>query len=240
MNEYFYHYFKPISAIHIVTVFVLMFTSSIKSCRTPKRELYIPIQVIMEDAPKVEVKQLVSEQSSPPQDKPVPPPRPAIAPSTLAPASKSKKVLSAQRQSLPTNRTTPARRTPQPLRTKTPKPLSAQEIEKILSSSPVPNISTVTPDDEALCLELIRKTLYDVWAQPSAEESRGLETVIGLSFDNTGHITQWRFIKKSGNPMFDETVTKALNSVRVVPGLSPSFTAVKREITVLFRVEETE
>lgn len=242
MDEYFYHYFKPVITIHIVTVFALMFTSSVKSCRAPKHELHIPVQFIMEEAPKVEAKQLVQKQIPPPRDTPISPPsKPAIAtPSASASHLKPKKVLSAQPQSLPKNRATPTKRTSQPQRTKEPKPVSAQEIEKILRNTFATDTSKLILDDEARCLELIRKTLYDVWAQPSAEEARGFEAIIGLSFDSTGHITQWRFIKKSGNSIFDETVTKALNSVSMVKGLSALFTAVKREITISFRVEETE
>ena len=244
MDSYFYHYFKPVSAIHIVMIFALMFSSSIRSCKPAKREMYIPIQFITEKLPEKEVKQAVQESvQQQPQVRPsttTPKPQPSVTlPSK--PVQQSRKLSSERPRALPegpkSTKETPLQ---SPQRPKMSRSLTAQEIEKILRSSFTSNIPTLPPDDEAKCLELIRKTLYDAWVQPGAEEAQGLEAIVALNFSSGGYITGWRFVKKSGNPLFDETVTKAMNSVNIIPGLSPSFIASKREVTVLFRIGESE
>lgn len=89
---------------------------------------------------------------------------------------------------------------------------------------------------EAAYFELIRQTLYRGWAQPSSIGVAGLTVRVELTFNPDGSIVSSRILNGSGNQVMDASVSRALNTVRRVPGLPADFLSSHRRISVAFEL----
>jgi TonB family protein len=123
-------------------------------------------------------------------------------------------------------------------RVQSAKPLSQREISELLARGAKPGAETVIPDAEARFLETIRSTLYNAWLQPSAEEARDSVVEVEIRFGADGVVTGWRVVRKSGIPAMDASVARALQNVKRIQGLTPSFIGRHETVTIAFRVEQ--
>ena len=90
--------------------------------------------------------------------------------------------------------------------------------------------------EEDLYLDLVRQTMYKVWAQPTSVSIDGLVTKVDISLQLDGSISERRLVRPSGNATMDASVMKAANSVSRIPGLPGSFIQKHRTITVAFEL----
>ncbi len=104
------------------------------------------------------------------------------------------------------------------------KPLSAAEIEALLKKGAKIGDTTSIPDSSQLALGAyynhVHERMYAVWQQPSQLKNLpGLQTVVTISVEPDGRITGRRKIRSSGNDLMDESVMKAVNSVKALRAL---------------------
>lgn len=89
---------------------------------------------------------------------------------------------------------------------------------------------------EMLYLELVRQTLYRAWNQPTQIGIAGLVANVELSLSPDGAVAGSRLAGGSGNSTMDESVMRAVRSVRRIPGLPAEFTLSHRRLTVAFEL----
>jgi colicin import membrane protein len=64
---------------------------------------------------------------------------------------------------------------------------------------------------------LVQKKVYDAWSVPL--QSKGLQAVVFLTIDRAGHVEQFRFVQRSGNVLFDESLQRAIKQAEPLPPL---------------------
>lgn len=89
---------------------------------------------------------------------------------------------------------------------------------------------------EFVVLDMVRQAMYRAWDQPTDIGIAGLVTKVELSFSSDGTITGSRMINSSGNKVMDASVMRAVQSVRRVAGLPPSYLSSHRRIPVSFEL----
>jgi TonB family protein len=89
---------------------------------------------------------------------------------------------------------------------------------------------------EFVVLDMVRQAMYRAWDQPTDIGIAGLVTKVELTFSSDGAITGSRMINSSGNKVMDASVMKAVQSVRRVSGLPPSYLSSHRRIPVSFEL----
>lgn len=89
---------------------------------------------------------------------------------------------------------------------------------------------------EMLYLELVRQTLYRAWNQPTQIGIAGLVTQVELSLNPDGAVASSRLIGGSGNSTMDESVMRAVRSVRRIQGIPAEFALSHRRIPVAFEL----
>ena len=104
------------------------------------------------------------------------------------------------------------------------KPLSEAEIARLLKMGARIGDTTSIPDDSQIALGAyynhVHERMYAVWQQPSQLKNLpGLQTVVTISVEPDGRITGRRKIRSSGNDLMDESVMKAVNSVKALRAL---------------------
>lgn len=80
---------------------------------------------------------------------------------------------------------------------------------------------------------LVQKKVYDAWSVPP--QSKGLHAVVFLIIDRTGRIEQLRFIQKSGNALFDDSLQRAIKKAEPLPPLPEDYTGRFLEAELRFR-----
>jgi hypothetical protein len=168
----------------------------------------------------------------------VPPPEPQAPPAELfepeppepAPAPRPEPKRSPIERSTRKVRRSPERAPAKPR-------LTEEQIRKLLEQGARPADRTSIPDEDARCFEIVRRALYNTWAQPAAAEAgdRTVEAVIRLGAG--GHIAGREFRRGSGSAAFDQSVRDALETVRRIEGLTPGFISRHSSVSILFKVE---
>ena len=67
------------------------------------------------------------------------------------------------------------------------------------------------------------------------KESEGLEAIVVIKINRQGKIVKKMFEKKSGNVLFDQSVTEAIEKANPLPPLPPDYTQPYHEIGIRFR-----
>lgn len=93
---------------------------------------------------------------------------------------------------------------------------------------------------EILYLELVRQALYRAWDQPTDIGIAGLVTRVELTLESDGTITSSRMTAGSGNRVMDDSVLRAVRSVRRIPRLPAEFLRGHRRIVVAFELTGTD
>jgi TonB family protein len=115
--------------------------------------------------------------------------------------------------------------------------LSPEEIRGLLEMGARPGDHTSIPGEEQMCLELIRRRLYDAWTQPSSAEAAGATAEVRLRLLPGGVLGERAMVRGSGNPAVDASVMEAVNAVRSVQGLTTEFLRRHETVVIAFRVE---
>ena len=222
MRAQFCQYLKRVTAAHFAIVAWSVFATGWRGCERHKVST-VPIEFVVEPAPAA-----ANELPSPPSREPAvaEPVRPVgIARPAPRPAPVSTRRIPVRPESK-----TPAKR---------PR-LTPQEIEKLLAGGSLPASRAAMPDNDSICLEQIRVTLWNAWNQPSFAEVGASRATARISFDARGRIVGRELVGKSGVEIMDQSVLNALNAIDVIPGLSPDFLARHPSVDVLFKVEQEE
>jgi TonB family protein len=115
--------------------------------------------------------------------------------------------------------------------------LSEEEIRRLLALGATPSDHTSIPDEDARCFELVRRTLYELWAQPAAEDVGGATAEGEIRLLSDGRVVGRNLRKASGSAAMDQSVLDALETARRIEGLTPEFIARHPTVSVRFRVE---
>jgi len=116
--------------------------------------------------------------------------------------------------------------------------LTPEQIRRFLDMGAKMSDHTSIPgDEEVRCFEIVRRTMYEAWNQPAAEDAgRAVaEVTVGLSRD--GMVLWRKMSKKSGNALFDDSVMQGVNTVQYVEHLTPAFLDKFREIRITFKLD---
>ena len=87
-----------------------------------------------------------------------------------------------------------------------------------------------------LYYNLIWKKIRSGWVLPDAALAgqKNLEAIIGIRISPNGQIEDIQFEKKSGNPIFDESVLRAIKKANPLPPLPPGFEGERFDVGVRF------
>ncbi len=82
------------------------------------------------------------------------------------------------------------------------------------------------------------------WAYPvgiaNENKRKGLEAIVILTVQRDGTISEYRFKKRSKDPFFDESVTKAIERSNPLPPFPEGFLKTTEEIEINFNLSEFE
>jgi TonB family protein len=113
--------------------------------------------------------------------------------------------------------------------------LSEADMRRLLNSnSRFDEGSAVT--QEFIVLDMVRQAMYRAWNQPSDIGIAGLVTRVELTFNPDGTIVSSRILTSSGNKTMDESVMRAVGSVRRVHNLPSGYLSSHRRIPVAFEL----
>lgn len=118
------------------------------------------------------------------------------------------------------------------------KPLSAAEIARALSAGARPGDTNSLPANEnERCVGVIYRACREEWEQESFTWYPGLRAgIVEITFSSnrTGAISKWRLVGKTGSAEVDNTITRAMNRLKKIPGLTPDFIKAYPKVTVEF------
>jgi TonB family protein len=114
--------------------------------------------------------------------------------------------------------------------------LSAAEIRKRLAAGSQIGDHTSEVDDNYLYLEIVRRTFYQAWTQPSSIPIDGMAVKVDIELGLNGAVLDSRLASSSGNSVMDESVLRAVKAVRRIPGLSAEFIRQHRRMPVVFEL----
>jgi len=80
---------------------------------------------------------------------------------------------------------------------------------------------------------LIQEKVRNAWSVPP--RSKGLQAVVFLTIDRAGHVEQLRFIQRSGNALFDESLQRAIKQAEPLPPLPENFAGHSLDAELRFR-----
>jgi TonB family protein len=198
------------------------------------------------------------ETKAPPEVKPpeevTPPPEPPKD-DTIPEPVKPKPTKIKPKTKPPVKTATPPK-TNQVARVKSTKPrLSQDQIRALLSSSVKsvgsragsssgargggPGGSGGSDSPVAWYYAMVRQIMYEAWVQPSGLANAGNPTVtVTIRVQRDGTISTWDITRPSGNVLMDESVKRAVQSVRRLRPLPPQFIGGTRDITIQFELEK--
>lgn len=162
---------------------------------------------------------------------PEPPKRKTEPPKSVVPEEPTKPKRKIERS---TNRV--VRTPPKPA----PPPLSPEEIKRLLAQGARISDRTSIPGEIARgswYYAMVRQKMYDVWIQPGASVPAGKSTEVTLRILRDGTITRREITKSSGNPIMDQSVRRAVESVSKMPPLPNEWSGAYKDITVEFVLE---
>ena len=121
------------------------------------------------------------------------------------------------------------------------KPLSDAEIARLLKLGARISDTTSIPDEDNIAMgayfNKVRDRMYAIWQQPSQLSSLpGLSTDVRVTVEPGGAVTARVKTRGSGNDLMDDSVMKAVNSVKALPPL-PIGHRKPVDITITFELD---
>ena len=90
----------------------------------------------------------------------------------------------------------------------------------------------------------VEERIKSNWAYPvgitDEEKRKGLEAIVILTVKRDGTISEYHFKKKSNDPFFDESVTKAIEKSNPLPPFPEGYVKSSEEIEINFNLSEFE
>ena len=219
MTTDFFSTFRNVAIAHIFIVLSSIFFSAWHGCSMRAKPLIIPVEFMIAVSGEPDSVNLTREV------------KPANKMETVSAQKDTVKIRTQDKKKPPLPSPSKGVKKPQE------KVLTEEEIRKFLSQGAIIGNRTIIPDEVSRNMELIRKTLYGAWIEPSAAEVGKLWVDAEVEFDKEGRIIGWRLIQKSGMAIMDESVANALKSVSFINGLTPAFLEKYRRITVRFEIK---
>jgi len=225
MDDRFRRSLKASTVGHIVFLFVIILVPLVMNWRIRKKDKefiqFIDLTVAMPQVPDIKE---VDEIKRPEAPKP-PEPKP-VSKDIPEPPKKKKKIEVSKKK---IKRSEPA----QPS-------LSKEEIKKLLAAGAKISDRTSVPAGNvagAWYYALVRQAMYDAWNQPgSLSASAGLVTEVEIRVERNGTVTRRRMTRSSGNPLMDDSVMEAANSVTQLKPLPPEFGGKAKDIVIQFEL----
>ncbi len=247
-----------VTLLHGVLIGLLWVVPAIPGCSRPPEPPIIPLDLVVEVPPGDEMGEEVGPEPEvtpqpelpepepepvpevvtlkpPPKPKPSPPKevKPPVAkpkPAEAKPVAKTKTKIEVSRKRV---------KNPYGSSTSTRKPvkaLSAAEIRKRLAAGARIGDHTSDVDDDYLYLEIVRRTFYQAWIQPSSIPIDGLSAKVDIELSSNGGVLSARLTRSSGNAVMDESVMRAVKAVHRIPNLSPEFIRRRPRLPVVFEL----
>mgnify|MGYP003730265919 CR=1 FL=1 len=213
---------EVVTCVHFLCVAALALLPAISKWMPRKQQMIIPIEFTVEAPPDAldrvlreieEDKDRIPDFTAQPKPKPKPKPEPQKKPE---PAPK---------------------KIERPAQTARKPTLTQEEIRKWLAKGARLSDHTSIPPEDARCMELVRRALYDAWNQPSYDEVGNATALVVIRFERDGSVFGARLAKKSGSELMDSSVMQAATSVRKIEGLTRQFLDRFDEVTIEFKVE---
>jgi TonB family protein len=113
--------------------------------------------------------------------------------------------------------------------------LSDNQLRTLVDSTSKYGPGTAMTQD-MVYMEVVRQTLYKAWDQPTEIGIGGLVARVELSLDPDGTLTGSRMTAGSGNRVMDESVMRAVRSVRRISRVPAEFLRAHRRIVVAFEL----
>lgn len=87
--------------------------------------------------------------------------------------------------------------------------------------------------------ELVREQIVDAWVLPLLQDTaRHLQATALLTVDREGHITQLKILETSNNPLFDESLLRAIRQAAPLPVLPADYHGTYLELELHFNPGE--
>ena len=225
MKKTFMRNLVVVGAIHVVLLGVMFVFTGF---RTPKYEPppvnFIPVEIVADTRAYVVS---IPDEPLPPEPEIEPEPEPEPEPEITVPKKKPAKK--------------PPKKKPVKLRRrikKTPR-LTQKDVEDLLNPAVGrTGPSTPTTVNDATYRAIIRQTFYDAWNQPGYADVEDAVAVVTIRLRSGGAVASRSLSKPSGNRILDDSVTRSIQAVKRIPGLSSDFIARNATITVSFRVKD--
>ncbi|MDZ7379793.1 MAG: TonB C-terminal domain-containing protein [candidate division KSB1 bacterium] len=80
---------------------------------------------------------------------------------------------------------------------------------------------------------LIQEKVRNAWMKPP--QAKGLEATVYLAIDRTGRVEQLRFVRKSGNALFDDSLQRAIKQAEPLPPVPEDYPGRLFERELVFR-----
>jgi len=222
MDASFARNLKIVTGVHLALLVFLLGSGWFRGCERKNKDIIIPMELLVEVPPSDpgqktdDMPMLIKEPVKKPVKDPVPIKKPEKKPVKI-----SNKVVSDPNLNKPVS-----------------KPLTPEEIERLLLKGAKPSDRTVIPPtDDGLHYALVRQAFHDAWIQPSLEEAGNAVVEVEIRFAGDGSVISARISKPSGSAVMDASVAKALSYVRRVSGLTQDFISRHDRITINFKVE---
>lgn len=188
-------------------------------------------------APKPQQKPEPEQEPAPkPEPEPEPVPRPEPEPEP-EPEPKPAPEPEPQRDEIKISKKRVERTIKQPR--PTPK-LSPEEIEKTLAENLGETPQRVAESDiPRWYYALVRQKMMDAWVEPAGLSlPSGTVTLVRITVNRSGRITNREMIRSSGNSIMDKSVMRAVGSVTRLKALPNTVSGSSKDITIEFELEE--
>jgi len=80
---------------------------------------------------------------------------------------------------------------------------------------------------------LIQEKVRNAWSVPP--QSKSLQAVVFLTIDRAGHVEQFRFVQRSGNALFDDSLQRAIKQAEPLPPLPEDYAGRSIDAELRFR-----
>jgi TonB family protein len=86
---------------------------------------------------------------------------------------------------------------------------------------------------------MVKQIMYEAWQQPSGLANAGNPiTTVTIRVKRDGTISDWQMMRPSGSALMDESVKRAVQSVKRLKPLPPQFIGPSQDITIQFELEK--
>ena len=86
---------------------------------------------------------------------------------------------------------------------------------------------------------MVKQIMYEAWQQPSGLANAGNPiATVTIRVKRDGTISDWQLMRPSGNALMDESVKRAVQSVKRLKPLPPQFIGPSQDITIQFELEK--